>query len=101
MTDQATNEPTNYHVLGMEQDKTKSPKAPSKKKEKPEGGLEVVIDRDPYLRVRVRRCNMGRETIIKEESEALIIKMITTSMRGLDNDYKVLMKLPLGSFVNK
>ena len=27
----------------------------SKKKEKPEGGLEVVVDSSPYTRVRIRR----------------------------------------------
>lgn len=74
------------------------PTAAPKKKMKPEGGLEVVVDKDPYLRVRVRRCNMGPETIIKEESELLIMRAITSSLRALDNDYKILMKQPLGVF---
>jgi hypothetical protein len=62
------------------------------KPKKPEGGIEVFIDKEPVSRVRLRRCNMGPETIIKEESEALIVKEIVKAIRILENDCRILLK---------
>ena len=71
--------------------------APSEKKEKskklpkPEGGLEVIVEDEPYRRVRVRRCSMGSDTIVKEESEALILKQITRAVNTLENDLQTIL----------
>lgn len=51
------------------------------RKQKKEGGLEVVIEMKPgetpgslKLRVRGRRCNMGDNTVVKEISEGVLLK---------------------------
>lgn len=54
-----------------------------------EGGLEIIVDSLPYRRVRIRRCNMGAQTVVKEESEALIIKSIIRGLQVLENDYRI------------
>ena len=65
---------------------------PKKKiKQELEGGLEFLLDATPYRRVRIRRCNMDPKTIIKEESEAMIIKEVYTGIRGLEKMYEMLM----------
>lgn len=64
-----------------------------KSKSKPkmlEGGIEVYIDDVPVPRIRIRRCNMGPETIVKEESENIIVKSIVNSIKVLENDIKIL-----------
>lgn len=70
---------------------TASNTANKKKEQKLEGGLEVLIDEIPHRRVRIRRCNMGPQTVVKEESEALILKALINGVLQMDNDYKVLM----------
>ena len=56
-----------------------------------EGGLEIIVDERPYRRVRIRRCNMGPQTIVKEESEALVLKRVLQGIQALDNDFRVLL----------
>jgi hypothetical protein len=65
---------------------------PSRSRLAPEGGLEILLEEQPYARVRVRRCNMGPKTIVKEESEAIIMRALTTGLNQLENDYRVLLK---------
>ena len=54
-----------------------------------EGGLEIIIESLPYRRVRIKRCNMGALTVVKEESEALLIRSILKGLQVLENDYRV------------
>jgi len=56
-----------------------------------EGGLEFFVDELPYKRVRIRRCCMSPRTIVKEESEALILKAVLNGVAVLENDYRILM----------
>jgi len=72
-------------------------KSPKKKVEQLEGGLEVVVDTTPYRRVRIRRCNMGPQTIVKEESEAILIKALLQGIAVLENDYRILLTKDLES----
>jgi hypothetical protein len=66
--------------------------APSKRKrQKLEGGLEVIVEAQPYRRVRIRRCNMAPDTVVKEESEAVILKALTRGIQTLETDYKLLL----------
>jgi hypothetical protein len=58
-----------------------------------EGGLEIIVENIPYARVRVRRCNMGPKTIVKEESEAFLLKTIRSGVLALDNDYRILLQM--------
>lgn len=65
---------------------------PNKKTDKKlEGGLEILIDETPHRRVRIRRCNMGPQTVVKVESEALILKALINGVLQMDNDYRILM----------
>jgi hypothetical protein len=54
-----------------------------------EGGLEIVVETVPYRRVRVRRCNMGAQTIVKEESEALLLRAVMKGVQALETDYRI------------
>ena len=68
--------------------------ADSRKKNSPpkkEGGLEVLVESTPYPRVRVRRTNMDKDTIVKVESEQIILNALKTGILGLERDYKTLM----------
>lgn len=58
-----------------------------------EGGLEIIVESKPYARVRVRRCNMGPKTVVKEESEAFLLKTIRSGVLALDNDYRILLQM--------
>ena len=58
-----------------------------------EGGLEIIVESTPYARVRVRRCNMGPKTVVKEESEAFLLKTIRSGVLALDNDYRILLQM--------
>lgn len=58
---------------------------------KKEGGLEIIVESAPYPRVRVRRTNMDKETIVKVESEQTILKALEAGIRGLERDYKTLL----------
>jgi hypothetical protein len=63
----------------------------NKTKNKLEGGVEIIVDTTPYPRVRVRRCNMDVNTVVKIESESTILKAILNGIRTLELDYKILL----------
>eukprot|EP01041_Mallomonas_annulata_P000212 gene212-381_t len=65
--------------------------AKKQKKQPLEGGLEVVVESTPIPRVRIRRCEMGPQTIVKEESESILLKAFTKGLEALENDYKQLL----------
>jgi hypothetical protein len=72
--------------VGGAREKEKGP--PSKVPALPlEGGLEIIVDEQPYRRVRIRRCYMGPQTIVKEESESIILKAIIRGIQALEKDY--------------
>lgn len=52
---------------------------PRREKDK-EGGVEVVIEESPYPRVRALRCNMGEGTVVKEQSEQIIMSSLKKDM---------------------
>ena len=52
---------------------------PRREKDK-EGGVEVVIEESPYPRVRALRCNMGEGTVVKEQSEKIIMSALKKDM---------------------
>ena len=54
-----------------------------------EGGLEIIVESVPYRRVRVKRCLMGPQTVVKVESEALLLKSILRGLQVLENDYRI------------
>lgn len=64
---------------------------------KGEGGLEVIVD-ESERRVRIRRCNMSSTTIIKEESETILLKAILQTIQTIDNDYRILMERNEGKY---
>ena len=70
---------------------TKNKVIQQQQKLKLEGGLEVIIDDVPYKRVRIRRCNMGPQTVVKEESEGALIKMFRSAIQVLEQDYRILL----------
>jgi len=51
------------------------------KKDAKEGGVEVLVELEPVLRVRAKRCNMGYETIVKEMSEEIILKKLRDAIK--------------------
>ena len=57
-----------------------------------EGGLEVIVDSEPYMRVRIRRTNMGPNAVVKEESEAIILKALQRGIRNLEGFYEKMIK---------
>lgn len=63
----------------------------SKKVPSYEGGLEVLVD-SISRRVRIRRCNMAPQTIVKEESEATLLKAILKVIQITENDYKIMLE---------
>jgi hypothetical protein len=65
------------------EDKTKAPSY--------EGGLEVLVDSN-NKRVRIRRCNMAAQTIVKEESEGILLKAILRAIQVIENDYKIMLE---------
>ena len=73
----------------QEDEKAKSAPQRKKKAEPPEGGLEIIVDTLPYRRVRVRRCNMSMATIVKEESERIIMREVTRVVSTLENDSRL------------
>ena len=73
----------------LDEEKEKSPPQKKKKAEPPEGGLEIIVDSLPYRRVRVRRCNMGPATTVKEESERIILREISRVVSTLENDSRL------------
>ena len=73
----------------VEADKKKVEPKKSSALAKLEGGLEIIVESVPYRRVRVKRCNMGPQTIVKVESEALLLKSILKGLQVLENDYRI------------
>ncbi|KAJ1484261.1 hypothetical protein T484DRAFT_2522203 [Baffinella frigidus] len=47
-----------------------------------EGGVEVVVEEQPFPRIRAMRCNMGPNTVIKEMSEQI---MMTRLKKDVDS----------------
>ena len=60
----------------------------SRRKQKPDGGMVVIVDSEPYKRVRIRRCNMGPDPVVKEESEAIILKALRQGIKNLEAFYE-------------
>jgi len=50
-------------------------------KKKKEGGVEILLEADPLLRVKVVRCNMSEDTIVKEMSEETIIERLKKDIK--------------------
>ena len=80
-----------------EESNESSPKKSKQKMNKGEGGLEVIVDENER-RVRIRRCNMNSATIVKEESEAILLKAILKTIQTIDNDYRILMERKDGKY---
>lgn len=78
--------------ISIEDDTTVKSNVSNRKSNKLEGGLQIFVDSEPYARVRIRRCNIGADTVVKVESEALIIKYIISALRSLENDLRLLSK---------
>jgi hypothetical protein len=59
-----------------------SSNTPRKRRTKPEGGVEVLVEvtNEDELRVRARRCNMADDTVLKEISEEKILKRLKESL---------------------
>lgn len=53
-----------------------------------EGGLEVLVEADPYPRVRVRRCAYGPGAVVKEESEVLLLQALQRALTLLEMEHK-------------
>ena len=77
---------TELQVSGKKKSENRAVKLPNF-----EGGLEIIVDKAPLHRVRIRRCNMGPQTIVKEESEAIILNAILRGIKILENDYRILL----------
>ena len=74
----------------LSEEQQEEPVSRKKKAEKLEGGLEIVVDSYPYRRVRVRRCNMGPATIVKEESERIMLREIARTISTIENDSSII-----------
>jgi acetoin utilization deacetylase AcuC-like enzyme len=57
--------------------------------QKLEGGLEMIVESYPYRRIRIKRCLMGAQTIVKEESEPLLLRSVLKGIQVLENDYRI------------
>jgi hypothetical protein len=57
--------------------------------QKLEGGLEMIVESYPYRRIRIKRCLMGAQTIVKEESEAILLRSVLKGIQVLENDYRI------------
>ena len=51
----------------------------------------MIVETVPYRRVRIKRCLMGPTTVVKEESEAILLKALTRGIVTLENDYRIMM----------
>ncbi|KAL3760688.1 hypothetical protein ACHAWU_000008, partial [Discostella pseudostelligera] len=53
-------------------------------KARKEGGIEILVEKslDNTIRVRARRCNMDDKTIVKEMSEAVILKSLEKAVES-------------------
>ena len=59
--------------------------------------MEVIVDENER-RVRIRRCNMNFATVVKEESEAILLKAILKTIQTIDNDYRILIERNNGKY---
>ena len=74
-----------------------SERSKKQKTNRGEGGLEVIVDENER-RVRIRRCNMNFATVVKEESEAILLKAILKTIQTIDNDYRILIERNNGKY---
>lgn len=58
-----------------------------------EGGLDIIIEAKPFPRIRVRRCLMGVKTVVKIESEKIILDLLQKEVNRLEADYRILSSL--------
>mmetsp|Transcript_13064 Transcript_13064/g.21622 ORF Transcript_13064/g.21622 Transcript_13064/m.21622 type:complete len:655 (+) Transcript_13064:122-2086(+) len=67
----------------------KSSTTTTRRRGKPEGGVEILVEITTKgdLRVRAARCDMGPATVVKELSEALILKRLQKSLDVFVKDY--------------
>ncbi|KAJ1439702.1 hypothetical protein B484DRAFT_443825 [Ochromonadaceae sp. CCMP2298] len=68
-----------------------APTVSASTKKAKEGGLEVLLEETPYARVRIRRCNMGPKTVLKVESEDILLKALTMGLNQLEADYRIML----------
>eukprot|EP01040_Poterioochromonas_malhamensis_P009700 gene9700-10537_t len=57
-----------------------------------DGGLDIIVESEPYYRIRIKRCLIQKSTVIKEESERIIVHEIKRLLTRLENDYRILKK---------
>ncbi len=57
-----------------------------------DGGLDIIVESEPYYRIRIRRCLIQKSTVIKEESERIIVHELKRLLTRLENDYRILKK---------
>ena len=60
-----------------------------------EGGVELIVESTPYIRVRARRCCMGPQTPPQLESEATLLRVVERGLQELDTDYRILLSSDL------
>ena len=75
--------PTGYQDKDEEEEEDYGEKAKkSDKDEIKQGGVEILVEKLPRdsLRVRVRRCEMDDETVVKEMSEAAIVQELKEAL---------------------
>ena len=93
---QSTKTGKNYMSKDEERDmEAKTGRSPTKnsvspsRKQRPEGGVEVLVEvtQANELRVRARRCNMEDNTIVKELSEESILSRLQESLKAFDKNY--------------
>lgn len=71
-----------YEAMGMKRS------APPPRRIKPEGGIEVLVELvEDGLRVRATRTDMGPDVVVKELSEASILKRLKESLDIFVRDY--------------
>ena len=71
---------------------SKGPSAASlSRRIKKEGGIDVVVEitRDSELRVRARRCNYANDAVIKELSEATILKRLQEAISSWKKEHNL------------
>jgi hypothetical protein len=87
MTNNESNSGSNTPQQQQQQQASTSQK---KKKDPLEGGLDIILESSPYPRIRIRRCLLGPGTIIKEESEKVILELVEQAIDVWENDYRLL-----------
>jgi len=61
-------------------EKGEEPKDAPRRTQDKEGGIEVVVEESPYPRVRALRCNLDKDTVVKEQSEKTIMTALKKDM---------------------